>query len=373
MASRDWQMMHRLLVARLDNVGDVVMCGPALRAIRAVLPNASITLWASPGGSQAAALLPEIDDVLPTRVVWQDLGQMPQDPARERELVELIAAGHFDGVVIFTSFRQSPYPPAYVAYLAGISLRAGQSREFGGSLLTDWIEPLPDATHQVDRNVHLVEQIGFPPVGRDLRVRITPDARESLDTKLTNVGLPAEASFVLMHPGASCPSRVYPWGRYADAARRLNEETGLAIVVSGAAREADTAQQLCSAVPGATSLVGQTTLPELAALVGRATLLIANNTLVMHLADALNTPSVILFAGTELEAQWRPQKNGAVLLRRPTWCSPCYAFDCPYQHECLDVPAEEVVEAALRVLDGPHSNPETGREDHQLGRSVRAP
>src|SRR5215218_5186399 len=81
---------RRLLVVRLDNIGDVVMTGPVLRALKENLPGSHITLLASPGGSKAAPLLPWVDEVLAWRVLWQDLGHLSFDPARELELVETL-------------------------------------------------------------------------------------------------------------------------------------------------------------------------------------------------------------------------------------------------------------------------------------------
>jgi len=66
-----WAEVRRLLVMRLDNIGDVVMTGPVLRALKENLPRASITLMASPGGKEAAPLLPWVDEVFAWRVLWQ--------------------------------------------------------------------------------------------------------------------------------------------------------------------------------------------------------------------------------------------------------------------------------------------------------------
>ncbi len=136
--------------------------GRRLRTIRANLPAASITLMATPGGSQVAPLLPWVDDLMVRRVLWQDIsGTWPLDPGGELRLVEDIRERAFDAAIIFTSFTQSPYPPAYVCYLAGVPLRIAQSKEFGGGVLTQWVRPLPDDAHQVDRNLHLLQQRGL--------------------------------------------------------------------------------------------------------------------------------------------------------------------------------------------------------------------
>src|SRR5690606_33420431 len=123
----DWDAVQRLLVMRTDNIGDVLLAGPALRALRERLPSAHVTLLASPAGSQAAPLLPWIDEVLTWRVLWQALTPPAQDPVAEWRLVEALRERHFDAAVILTSFRQSPWPPALVALLAGIPRRIGDS------------------------------------------------------------------------------------------------------------------------------------------------------------------------------------------------------------------------------------------------------
>src|SRR5207249_6845425 len=97
MLSDAWRGVRQVLAVRLDNIGDIVMLGPALRTLREVLPHARITLIASPAGSQVAPLLPWVNDVLTERVVWQDAsGGMPLDPGRELGLVETIRARDFD-------------------------------------------------------------------------------------------------------------------------------------------------------------------------------------------------------------------------------------------------------------------------------------
>ena len=89
----EWLAAKNILAVRLDNMGDIVMLGPALRAVKETSPHARLTLLASPAGTRAAALLPWIDDVITWRSIWQDVGgRLPFDPVRERELIALLAA-----------------------------------------------------------------------------------------------------------------------------------------------------------------------------------------------------------------------------------------------------------------------------------------
>ena len=346
-----WAEVRRVLVMRLDNIGDVVMTGPVLRALKENLPGARITLMASPGGGKAAALLPWVDDVLTWRVVWQDLGRLPLAPARETEMIEKIKAGGYDGAVVLTSFKQTPHPAGYACYLAGIPLRLGESKEWGGGVLTDEVPAAPDDLHQTERNLRLVEHAGFRVRDRSLGLQVPKEARSSVAGLLEGRGVPPGSPYLLISPWTSARSRNYPTDRFALAARRVSEETGWPVVVSGTEADRERGGALLGPLGDrGMDLIGQTDLAGLAALVEGAGLLLTSNTSTMHIADALRTPEVVLFAGTELEEQWRPRHAPHRLLRRETSCSPCYAFTCPYTQECLDIPPGEVAEACLSLL-----------------------
>jgi ADP-heptose:LPS heptosyltransferase len=336
---------------RLDNMGDVVMAGPTLRAIKKAIPGVHLTFMVSPAGAQVAPLLPWVDDVFALRVLWQDLGNLPFDPARERAVVRELRDRRFDGAVILTSFSQSPYPAGLACLLAGIPLRLGQSKEEAAGILTVRVTPLPDAVHQVDRNLHLLRAIGIQDAGRKLSVRIDEYSRLSTERLLSAVGVKGQDRYVLLNPWASAEARTYPTGRFVEVARGLAGRTGLPVVVTGDEKHCPHSTEFTAAGEGMKSVVGRTTVRELAALVKGAALVLTNNTSTMHFADALEIPAVVLYSGTEQESQWRPRFSLHRLLRRPTACSPCYAFTCPFHMECLDIAPEDVVEAAVGLLE----------------------
>ncbi len=347
-----WAKARNILVMRLDNIGDVIMASPALRAIKENLPECHLTLMASPGGAQTASLLPWVDEVLPWRVLWQDLGKLDFNPAREWELVKTLQSGNFDAAIIFTSFSQSPHPAGFLCYLAGIPLRLGESKELGDGVLTTEIASAADEMHQVERNLQLIEAVGFEVRDRSLGIGISAVAQQEATQLLAQHGISAATPYLLLNPWTSCQSRNYDTQRFAIAARQLAETTNYPVVVTGVPQDRQRSDSLLAALaPYAIDLIGTTTLPQLAALIASAQLVLTNNTSTMHIADATRTPSVVMFAGTEYESQWRPRHTLSRLLRRPTSCSPCYAFTCPYQLECLDIPPEEVVAVGLELLE----------------------
>ncbi len=353
MIDPQWANARNILVMRLDNIGDVLMTSPALCAIKQNLPQARVTLMASPGGGGAASLLPWVDDVLPERVLWQDLGKLDFNPKREWDLISKIRDRHFDAAIIFTSFSQTPHPAGFMCYLAGIGLRLGESKEWGGGVLSTEVKSAPDEIHQVERNLRLIESVGFEVSDRSLMIQVPQSARHSAEAMLLEHGLSADTPYLLLNPWTSCQSRNYAWERFASASRRLAEITGWRVVVTGMPKDRERSATILEALkPLAIDLIGATSLSELAALIAGTRLVLTNNTSTMHLADATRTPSVIMFAGTEYESQWRPRHAPTRLLRQPTDCSPCYSFTCPYDLECLDIPPEKVVAAGLELLWG---------------------
>ena len=126
-------MKPHVLAVRLDSEGDVLLTGPAIRAIAAGARR--VTLLCGPRGRQAAGLLPGVDRVLVHRAPWIDPEPEPLDRNATLTLVGQLAALDVDEAVIFTSFHQSPLPTALLLRLAGIQTVAAISDDYPGSLL----------------------------------------------------------------------------------------------------------------------------------------------------------------------------------------------------------------------------------------------
>lgn len=347
--------MARILVVRPDNVGDVIMTVPALRALRAAAPGARIDLLASPAGAAAAPLIDEIDDVVVASVSWQQLpgggtdATAPGDGDPDDALVAELAARGYDAAVVLTSFSQSPWTAAAVCRRAGIGVRVGTSKEFGGDALTHWVPAPPDGGHQVDRALEVLAAVGVPSRGTDLGIRVPAGADAQAP----------EGRYVVIAPGASAPSRRWPPERFAEVGRGLAER-GWTVVVTGTAKEAELVDRAAADVPGARCLVGTLDLGGLAALMAGADAVVVNNSGGAHLADAVGTPVVELFAGTEEVGQYAPRTAPATVLTRAVSCAPCRQLVCPFGQECLDITPARVVEAVGGHVSS-HDHPGTRR------------
>src|SRR5438270_5851701 len=230
MIDERWQKARRILAVRLDNLGDVLVPTPALHAIKASLPQASLTLLASPVGAQVAHLDPDIDEVLVYEAPWMDpWHRLPQDSRREQHIIDTIKERRFDGAIIFTSFRQSALPAAYLCYLAGIPLRGAASIDGPGSLLTTRHKHPERMMHEVERGLDLVGAIGLVTGDLDLVLDVPDGARAGVAKFLSAHQVhPRRGSrhrpLIVVHAGCSMPARTYPWEMYAEVVDLLVEQ-----------------------------------------------------------------------------------------------------------------------------------------------------
>jgi ADP-heptose:LPS heptosyltransferase len=356
-----WASARRILAVRLDNLGDVLVTTPAIHALRESLPGAHITLLASPVGAQIGRLDPDLDDVIVYDAPWMDPWQrLPQDSAREQAMIARLRRGAFDGAIIFTSYHQSSLPAAYLAYLADIPLRAAASIDGPGSLLTTRHKHPERLMHEVQRGLDLVGALGMRTDDDGLQLRVPEEARVEVWGLSETANIRARqtsASLVVVHPGCSMPARTYPWEMYAGVVELLVEQQHAEVVLTGSDDERKLVQRICEHIrpelqANVHPLAGRLSFPGLCALIEGADIIITNNTGPMHIAAAVKTPVVALFALTNPPEQWGPWRVPHRQLYHDVSCRICYSRICPFGHECLRlVTPETVVRAVAELLD----------------------
>jgi lipopolysaccharide heptosyltransferase II len=358
MTDRDgaWRAARRFLAVRLDAMGDVLMTTPAIAALHG--GGRHVTLLASEAGARVAELVPEIDEVITYDAPWMKSDAPREDAEADRALVRRLAAGRFDAAVVFTVYSQSALPAALTCRLAGVPLRLAHCRENPYELLTDWLpdpEPHTVVRHEVRRQLDLVAAVGFTARDERLRLRVPEAARARVSRLLAGADLPPHG-WLLLHPGGTAPSRRYPPDQFAAAARLLAAATGRDLVFSGSASEVPLVDDIRSRVRAPSrSFAGELDLAELCALVESAPLLVSNNSGPAHIAAAVGTPVVDLYALTN--PQHTPWSVPHRVLFNDVPCKYCYKSVCPEgHHACLrGVSPARVVDAALELLGGPRA------------------
>ncbi|CAN5232165.1 N/A [soil metagenome] len=352
---RPWADARRILAVRLDTLGDVLMTTPAFRALKESGPGRHLTLLTSPSGAGAARLIPEVDDVVVYRAPWMPVTPGPSGREADLRMVDRLRRGRFDAAVVFTVYSQNPLPAALLCSLAGIPLKLAHSRERPYALLSDWVpeeEPERFVRHEVRRQLDLVATVGARTSNERLSLAVPEAASRRVEELLDELGLGGSGErWVVMHPGAGAPSRRYPPEGFADVARRLVHEDGCRVLLTGSDAERELVEGLQGSVgPGAHPLPGRLDLGELAALIERSPLLIANNTGPVHVAAAVGTPVVVLYALTN--PQHTPWEVPSRVLSHDVPCKFCYRSVCPEgHHNCLRlVSPESVLEAARDLL-----------------------
>jgi len=349
--SPGWDGVRHVLAVRLDAMGDLLMTTPALRALRNLPGRPRVTLLASRSGAAIAPLVPELDATLEYAAPWMKASGTAS-AAADRAAIDALARLGCDAAVIFTVYSQSPWPAALLCQLAGIPRRLAHGREKPYQLLTDWLpEPEPDTVlrHEVRRQLDLVAAVGARTADESLSLQVPAEARRHMRRRLAEAALARERRWVLLHPGASAPSRRYPVERYGRVAAEL-ARAGCRTVLVGGPDDAELLDAIRCRAGGAVAASFVTSSPEeLAALVALSPLLVANNSGPAHVAAAVGTPVVVLYALTNPQhTPWRvPQR----VLYESVPCAFCYRSECPAGHHgCLRRIAPEAVAAAVLEL-----------------------
>jgi ADP-heptose:LPS heptosyltransferase len=327
--------MTHILVARMDNEGDVLLAGPAVRAAAACAER--VTLLCGPRGRRAAELLPGVDEVLVHHAGWIDARPTPVDSAATYRFVDELAARRIDKAAVLTSFHQSPLPLALLLRLAGVAEIAAVSVDYPGSLL-DHRLPDPGDVHEVQRALRVVEALGCT---------LSPDDDGRLAVIRGEADIGAEP-YVVVHPGASVPARAWSPERNAALVEALAAQ-GRRVLVTGGPGE--TALTRVVAGDHGVDLGGATTLAELAEILASADSIVVGNTGPAHLAAAVGTPVVSLYAPTVPSARWRPWGVRHELLHIDVPCAGCRARQCPVPgHPCLEGVGVADVLAAVEAV-----------------------
>jgi ADP-heptose:LPS heptosyltransferase len=300
-----------------------------------------VHLLCGPRGRAAAQLLPGADEIIEWPMPWIDSGAGPVDPAAVAALLTEVGRRAIDEAVIFTSYHQSALPLALLLRLAGVGRISAISDDFAGGLL-DVRHRVPAGVPEPERALSLAAAAGYPlPDGADGGLRIDVPAPDGAE----------RAGYVLVHPGASVPARACPPERCQAIVAAL-AGAGRDVMVSGGPDEQDLTAYVAGTV--AQDRGGATDLAGLARLIAGADVLVSGNTGPAHLAAAVGTPVVSLFAPTVPFGQWGPYQVPTVRLgEQLAACRDTRAVQCPVPgHPCLSHIDPADVVAAVDALAG---------------------
>jgi ADP-heptose:LPS heptosyltransferase len=189
-----------------------------------------------------------------------------------------------------------------LAYLAGIPKRLAYCRENPYQLLTDWVpdkEPYSFIRHQVKRDLDLIATINATTYNKHLLLNKNENLWPSIEEKLAGIGVDTSKQWIILHAGVSETKREYPINKWIEAGKKLIEEFDYQLIFTGSAKEKPLTDHLQSSIPfGSFSAGGLFSLDELILLISKSPLIISVNTGTIHIAAAVGTPVIVLYALT---------------------------------------------------------------------------
>ncbi|MCE2392618.1 MAG: lipopolysaccharide heptosyltransferase II [Proteobacteria bacterium] len=336
---------RRVWVRAPNWVGDALMATPALRALRRARPRAEIVLCGRPWVGELLRGIGSFDRFVPDAGSgWRGLASQLRPLRRAR----------FDWAILLPDSPRNALAP----WLARVPVRVGYARDgLRRALLSHPLAPPSDpdgrrrAISMIERYLRLVRPLGCPDAGLELDLAVDEEARDALSRRLERAGVADAEPLLAVCPGASFgSSKLWPAERFARACELLAERGLRPVLAPGPGEEGIAGDVAARSGAGCVVLTDPTIrLPELAALIERARLLLCNDTGPRQVAVALDTPAVVLMGPTDPAhtAHWLERQR---VLREDVDCSPCHLKTCPIDHRCMTRIRPERVAAAAREL-----------------------
>jgi heptosyltransferase-2 len=336
----------RILIARTDRIGDVILSTPVIKALRERYPKAYIAMMVSAYAKDVVEGNPYLD-----KVIVLDKDKQHKGWFGSFKFIGRLKKNKFDLCLILHPTNRVHL----LTYLSGIPKRVGYDRK-SGFLLTDKIKHSKQfgLKHELDYNLDLLRYLGIEASDKELFIPIKAESEKWLEELFKREGINEADKLLAIHPAASCPSKIWPAERFAEASDKLAEKYGFKILVIAGPKDAAVAKNLVSHMRSATINLGaKTSVTQLASLLKRCKLLISNDSGPVHIASAVGTPVISIFARNQAglsPKRWGPVGKNDKILHKAI-CIECLAHKCKKQFACLKaITVEDVISAADVIL-----------------------
>lgn len=335
---------QRFLIISTTGIGDTLWGTPAIRALKTAYPQSYIGFLTNGQGAEILQGNPWVDKIF---ILGKGLKGVISWPW----LLASLRQGNFQTAFIFHSSDRIIWP---LCYLAGPAERIGLKGENKGLdfLLTKAVSP-PSSLHGVEKRMYLIQQID-PHIflnNYQLELYLNERDRERVTKFLNDQRIRMNQPLIGLHPGAQKVFKCWPWERFAEVGQVLQQKYQAIILITGNEEEKELARKIASKIPQAVAVAGLFTLRETAALIERLALYITNDTGPMHIAFALKTPSIALFAATDPALCGPYMDQRPVVIHRQKTCPICLGKRCTHP-KCLEQITLEEVLAAAEMLIG---------------------
>ncbi|TMC98689.1 MAG: glycosyltransferase family 9 protein [Chloroflexi bacterium] len=335
---------RKVVVLRASRIGDFLCTIPALRALRAALPEAEITMITLPLLRDLVERSPYLDHYV-TFPGFPGIAEQFFDAHRVVQFFQEMQAERFD---LALQMQGSGVYSNPFMLLLGAKVTVGFVREGDAAGRLDAALPLPQRGHEIQRMLALTTFLGVPVPGETTEFPLWLEDHEQADALLANACRP----LVGLHMSARDATRRWSLPRFAAVGRELLLRKGGTLVLLGEAGEWPEVDRVAREIGQAClNLAGKTSLPVLGGVIARLSVLVTNDSGPAHIAYALGTPTATIFGGGNPEANGPPLNARHRVLAYEVPCRPCGLATCPIGYRCLEgVTVQQAVEAATAVM-----------------------
>ncbi len=350
-SSRTAQQTDRILLIRPDHLGDVLLCTPAIYALRAAYPNTEIHALVGPWAAGVLATYDVVDLVLTIPFPGFTRGQPTDWRSPYRYAVQtarrLRRIGYAEAVI----FRADHWWGAWLARLTGIPRRVGYDHPDTSLFLTETVEHHHE--HAVRQNLRLAEALTGTEAEAIYRFPVNSRDTAYVEGYLQEWGIGAGAFFFCIHPGAGTAVKAWEAEKWAKVADILTEQLGCLVVFTGTDNDLALVQEINRQMtqPGVI-MAGDTTVAQMAALYQRAMVVLGPDSGPLHIAAAVGTPTVTLYGPADVVefGPWGDARRHRALVTDIA-CRPCRVLDWSHDdlryHPCVrDISVSQVLQAA---------------------------
>lgn len=349
----DLAALKRVLVIKLRHHGDVLLTSPVFAVLKAHAPHLEIDALVYHDTREMISLHPALSELFTIDRNWKKLGPLGQFKA-EWGLLKRLKARRYDLVIHLTEHKRGAWIVKYLKPRYAVARSGDYGKLFAQSFTHRYPVVGGNRRHTVELHLDALRRIGVQPEPDERRLTLVPgtEAEASVAAKLAAIGLD-RSEFILIHPTSRWLFKTWPPVHMASLIDRLTV-AGHRVLLTAAPDKAELAmldditRRLARPVD---SFAGQLSLKELAALIGRARLFVGMDSVPMHMAAAMQTPTVALF-GPSGDIEWGPWQVPQRLLTENLPCRPCGKDGCGGGKisECLTLITPERVFAAVEDL-----------------------
>jgi len=332
----------RILIVRTDRIGDVLLSTPVVKALRDAYPHAYIAMMVSPYARDIVEGSPYLDQV----IIYDKEGKH-RSWQRSIVFARNLKKKRFSAAFILHPINRVHL----ITFFAGISRRIGFERKLG-VLLTDRIPHTKQLgeKHELEYTLDVVRSLGIEPKDPRPFVPIKQESEKWVERLFAEEGIRSGDTLAAVHPGASCPSKIWPVGRFAEVADRLIEKYKCRVLIVAGPKDTDKAKIVFGAMHHpAINLAGKTSVSQLASVLKRCRIFISNDSGPVHIASGVGTPVISLFGRSQKglsPKRWGPVGQRDKALHKYVGCIECLAHNCVKDFACLKaITVEDVLQA----------------------------